>query len=71
MSELTVAAGIARALLAFAVSKGAARAALMSRAGIDPHALADQDNRIPFTGYVALMRAGKDCRTSSRAMRRQ
>jgi AraC-like DNA-binding protein len=58
-SELTVAAGLARALLEFAVAKGADRAALIQQSGIDPDDLADQDNRIPFAQYVALMRAGK------------
>ena len=60
MSELTVAAGLARGLVDVAVSKGADRTALLSRAGIDPAMLEDQDNRIPFPAYVALMRAGKD-----------
>ena len=60
MAELTVAAGLARGLMDLAVSKGADRAALAARSGIDPADLADQDRRIPFTKYVALMRAGKE-----------
>lgn len=59
MAELTVAAGLARGLLEFAVSKGASAAELAVRSGIDPKDLADQDTRIPFAKYVALMRAGK------------
>ena len=59
-AELTVAAGLARGLMEFAVSKGASQAALAERSGIDPAALQDQDNRIPFAKYVALMRAGKE-----------
>jgi AraC-like DNA-binding protein len=59
MSDLTVAAGLAHALLAFAVAKGADRAALIERSGIDPGDLTNQDNRIPFERYVALMRASK------------
>ena len=59
MPELTVAAGLARGLVEFAVSKGANAALLMERAGIAPGDLEDQDNRIPFGKYVALMRAGK------------
>ena len=58
--ELTVAAGYARALLDLAVSKGATAKTLAEKSGIDPNDLADQDNRIPFEKYVALMRAGKD-----------
>jgi AraC-like DNA-binding protein len=57
---LTVSAGLARGLVNLVVSKGADRALLLSRAGITEDALADQDNRIPFAHYVALMRAGKE-----------
>ncbi len=60
MPELTVAAGLARGLVDLAVSKGASQAELAARSGIDPDELKDQDNRIPFTKYVALMRAGKE-----------
>lgn len=60
MGEATVGAGFARGLLEFAVRKGADRRALAARAGLDPDALADQDRRIPFPAYVALMRAAKD-----------
>jgi AraC-like DNA-binding protein len=59
MPELTVAAGLARGLMELAVSKGASQADLAERSGIDPEELKDQDNRIPFANYVALMRAGK------------
>jgi AraC-like DNA-binding protein len=59
MPELTVAAGLARGLMELAVSKGACQDALTARCGIDPADLEDQDNRIPFAKYVALMRAGK------------
>ena len=60
MSELSVAAGAARGVMDFAVSKGASRQALLERSGIDPRALEDQDNRIAFSKYVALTRAGKE-----------
>jgi AraC-like DNA-binding protein len=60
MAELTVAAGLARGLMELAVSKGANVEQLAGRAGIDPANLEDQDNRIPFANYVALMRAGKE-----------
>ncbi len=59
MPESTVAAGYARALMALAVSKGARQNDLVERSGIDPHALLDQDARIPLAHYAALMRAGK------------
>jgi AraC-like DNA-binding protein len=59
MLEMTVAAGFARGLIDLAVEKGAARAALTDRAGINPVDLEDQDNRIPFERYVTLMRAAK------------
>jgi AraC-like DNA-binding protein len=42
-----------------AVSRGASRVALAERSRIDPAELENQDNRIPFANYVALMRAGQ------------
>jgi AraC-like DNA-binding protein len=59
-SELTVSAGLAEGLLRLAVDKGADEATLLARAGINANLLADVDNRIPFSSYVALMRAGKE-----------
>jgi AraC-like DNA-binding protein len=59
MAELSVGAGLVRGLLDFAASRGAARADLLGRSGIDPAGLEDQDNRIAFDAYVALMRAAK------------
>jgi AraC-like DNA-binding protein len=58
-SDRTVGAGFARGLLVFAVSKGASRAALLERSGIAAGDLLDQDARVPFASYVALMRAGQ------------
>ena len=58
--EATVAAGYARGLMDLAVSKGASRRELAERSGIDPRELQDQDNRIPFQKYIALMRVGKE-----------
>lgn len=60
MPELTVAAGLTRGLLQFAVAKGAPQEALLARTGVTQDDLQDQDNRIPFENYVALMRAAKD-----------
>ena len=59
MAGPTVSAGFARGLLELAVSKGADRRRLAEEAQIAPGDLADQDARIPFARYVALMRAGK------------
>jgi AraC-like DNA-binding protein len=60
MPELTVAAGLARGLIEVAISRGATEAALLARAGIAADDLLDQDNRIPLSRYIALMRAGKE-----------
>ena len=69
MGELTIAAGPVRALLEFAVSRGANREILMERSEIHPSALRDRDQRIPFTKYVALMRAGQElCRDPALAL---
>jgi len=60
MSDSTIAASAARALTEFAASKGASRADLAARSGIDPAELRDPDRRVPFEKYVALMRAAKE-----------
>lgn len=60
MADLTVAAGAVRALMEFAISRGADRAALAGRAGLDLPDLCDRDERIAFARYVALMRAGQE-----------
>jgi AraC-like DNA-binding protein len=60
MPELTVAAGLAGGLIEVAMQRGAGRQALADRAGLDLAVLEDQDNRIGFTTYVALMRAAKE-----------
>jgi AraC-like DNA-binding protein len=43
-----------------ALSKGASQKLLAERSGINPDDLQDQDNRIPFTKYISLMRAGQE-----------
>ncbi|HEX4681769.1 MAG TPA: AraC family transcriptional regulator [Gemmatimonadaceae bacterium] len=60
MRDLTVGAMVFRALLELAVSRGASRKALAERSGIDLADLRDADNRVPFSKYVALMRAGQE-----------
>lgn len=59
MAEHTVGAGFVRGLLEFAVHQGADPRALADRAGLDLTLLADEDARLPFSAYVALMRAAK------------
>ena len=60
MAEPTIAAGIARALMELAVSKGAGRDALVRRSGIDPAGMNGRDGRVPIAQYAALMRAGQE-----------
>jgi len=60
MPDPTLGAGFARALMELAVSKGADRKLLAARSEIDPADLQDQDNRIPFAKFVALMRVSKE-----------
>lgn len=59
-AELTVAAGVVRALMDLAVAKGASSRELAARSGFAPADLEDREGRIPFRSYVALMRAGKE-----------
>src|ERR1700744_5485574 len=58
-NTLTVAAGLAEALLAVAGAHGADPAVLLAAAGLAREDLRDHDNRIAFPRYVALMRAAK------------
>jgi len=55
----SVAAGPVRGLIDFAVAKGAERGALLAALGLADADLADQDSRVAFAKYVALMRAAK------------
>lgn len=59
MTEATVSAGYAKALLDFAITHGANEHSVLARAGIPAEALSDQDNRIAFARFVALMREAK------------
>ena len=58
MPNPTVNAGYPKALLDFAVSRGADRQTLIERSDIAPSDLSDQDNRIPLGKYMALLEAG-------------
>src|SRR5215510_1830221 len=60
MPDLTVSAGLVRGLMGVAIAKGARPELLAERSQINPEDLQDQDNRIPFAKYVALMRAGQE-----------
>lgn len=60
MTERTVAASVARALLDYAVARGASADALADHAHVDRDDLLDHDNRLPFANYVALVRAAKE-----------
>ncbi|MFL6256304.1 MAG: AraC family transcriptional regulator [Pyrinomonadaceae bacterium] len=60
MPNPTIAAGYPKALLDFAVSRGADRRTLIARSQLRPEDLKDQDNRIPLANYLALLKAGID-----------
>lgn len=60
MAEPTIAAGYPKALLAFAVSRGADRRALLERSGLSSHDLADPDARVALGRYMALFEAAID-----------
>jgi AraC-like DNA-binding protein len=60
MAELTIVASGVRALLELAVSKGASRRMLLERSRIEPRDLEKGDNRIPFSRYMLLMKAGQE-----------
>ncbi len=58
MPNPTVAAGYPKALLDFAVSRGADRQMLIERSQIRLDDLKDQDDRVPLANYMALLKAG-------------
>jgi AraC-like DNA-binding protein len=60
MRDLTIAASAVRALMDLAARRGASRKSLAERSQIDSAELQDADNRILFSKYVALMRAGQE-----------
>lgn len=59
MPERAIGATAARALMDFAVSRGASRALLVERSGIDTLDLLDEEGRVPLDRYAALMKAGQ------------
>jgi AraC-like DNA-binding protein len=58
MGNPTITAGYPKALLDFAVSRGADRLTLIARSHIHPDELLNQDNRIPLANYLAMLEAG-------------
>jgi AraC-like DNA-binding protein len=58
MPNPTVAAGYPKALLEFAVSRGANRATLLERSHLCLDDLKNPEGRIPLTTYIALMKVG-------------
>lgn len=60
VTGLTVAAGVARSLIEFAVRRGASRAALLARAGIAAADLEHQERRIALRKHLLLMRSARE-----------
>ena len=56
LADVTMAAGYAHGLLAYAVAQGACRDALLAQSGIHPTLLTDHFNRVPLLQYIALLR---------------
>ena len=59
MKQQTVAAGLARNFLDYAVSRGANRDALLAEVGLSADDLSDQDARVAMGIYTSLVRACK------------
>lgn len=55
----TVAAGMAKGLLDFAVARGADGQVLLQMAGVDAASLENEDARLPFVRYVAMYAAAE------------
>lgn len=60
LAHATVAVGAARGLVDYAIARGTTREDLLGRANLAHASLDDQDGRLPFDAYVALMRAAQD-----------
>lgn len=60
MANATIGAGYPRALLDFAVSKGADRSALLQLSGISEEELSQQDNRVSVESYLRLLKTGAE-----------
>jgi hypothetical protein len=60
VAEPTIAAGYPKALLVFAVARGAGRQELLDRAGLGSADLSQPEARIALSRYVALLHAAID-----------
>lgn len=60
LAYATVAVGAARGLVDYAMTHGASREELLQRANLTHASLDDQDGRLPFDAYAALMHAAQD-----------
>jgi AraC-like DNA-binding protein len=70
LAEPTIGAGYPKALLMFAVSRGADRQALLDRSALASRDLADPQARVPLSSYVALFEAAAQlCRDPALALR--
>ncbi|HKR66915.1 MAG TPA: AraC family transcriptional regulator ligand-binding domain-containing protein [Thermoanaerobaculia bacterium] len=58
--ERTAGAGAARALMDYALSRGAPLSVLLERSGIEVVELRDDENRIPLAKYISLMTAARE-----------
>jgi AraC-like DNA-binding protein len=69
LAQATIGAGYPKALLMFAVSRGADRQALLDRSGLASHDLAEPEARVPLARYVALFEtAAQLCREPALAL---
>jgi AraC-like DNA-binding protein len=60
MPDATISAGYPKALLDFAIARGADCRELLARSGIRDDNLTDYDNRIPLARYVAMIEAAAE-----------
>jgi AraC-like DNA-binding protein len=70
LAEPTIGAGYPKALLVFAVSRGADRQALLERSAFASRDLAEPEARVPLSSYIALFEAAVElCRDPALALR--
>jgi AraC-like DNA-binding protein len=60
VTEASVSAGYAKALVTLALANGADGAALLTRAGLAAADFMDEERRVPFAKYAALMRGAQE-----------
>ncbi len=70
LAEPTIAAGFPKALLVFAVSRGADRQALLDQLGLASQDLAEPGARMPLARHIALFKAAIElCQEPALALR--